>query len=504
MRFIEKLGFPYGKRSTLLTVFLALLFSSNLFAQNGDYRLSCDQQDIHTYNGYVYELWQSDDATFDGCMITKNNGDFYVSWTQIRNTLARKGFRPGVPNQEINYFVNNEFSGNVFFGAYGWWRNPGASGHAQAVEYYVVEDWGVYRPTDGAPKVGEVTSNGGTYDIYISQKTNQPSVYPGITNFTQIKCIRKPGQETSSGSITMANHFNAWADEGWPVGDLYEVSMKIEGFSSGPSDPTSGGAYVAATLGTAGVYTGGSGGASGGLSGLYRLKAKWGGRYATSNNQNWAIVRETSFQNWSSQHWELINVSGNEYRLREQYGNRYLTGAENNGAWVRVTGLQSSWSSQIWILENISGSEYRLKNKWTGRYLRNKNSNWGEVNTANLNASGNAQRWVLEAVPENRPSIQPGGNMAFHANPASALANSKAPVNVFPNPTEGLLNIQCSDKLVKGNFQVELFRLTGESLGVFNVDGTSTVLDLSPFAKGAYLLRIIGDETNSTHRVLKH
>jgi len=380
---------------------ISVVTPSLVSAQEKNFREDCDvKQAVFKHNDYDYELWQSNNVS-DACMKTKQNGDFTVSWSTINNTLARKGKRPGVPNQQINYTVNSTFTGNVFYGAYGWWRSEGETGIESAVEYYVVENYGVNKPTDGGDLAGIVNSDGADYEVYIIPKYGQPNVY-GINDFTQIKCIRVKDQLRSSGTITMANHFNKWASLGWPAGDLFEVSMKIEGYSNGPEDPTVGQAEITVEMLTSGEYTGSTKDKrkkgknqpkTGPLSGTYFLESKLSGRYITSDDKFLSSVKESKLQkDWNSQHWKLIYVSPKSYRLKELYGGRYLQA--NPDGKVFVNDLKETSMAQIWTVVKRGKGFIGFRDKATNLFLEIKNEDWGVLKASGFKNT-DAQKWNL-------------------------------------------------------------------------------------------------------------
>lgn len=171
---------------------------------------------------YTYEYWKDSGS---GSLVLKADG-FSVDWSNINNLLGRKGIRPGSANLVVNYEANYQPNGNSYLCIYGWTRNP-------LVEYYIVDSWGSWKPPGGS-SMGTLTSDGGTYDIYRTQRVNQPSI-DGNTTFYQYWSVRK--EKKTSGTITVGNHFSAWAAKGLNMGSFYEVSMTVEGYqSSGKAD----------------------------------------------------------------------------------------------------------------------------------------------------------------------------------------------------------------------------------------------------------------------------
>lgn len=184
--------------------------------------MACDNG-IGTHCGLTYEYWK-DQGT--GCLTNTNDG-FSVEWNNINNLLGRKGVRPGTKDQVVHYEADYRPNGNSYLCVYGWTRSP-------LVEYYIVDSWGSWRPPGGQGHMGTVQSDGGTYDIYRTLRENQPSI-DGNATFYQYWSVRTEKRE--SGTITVANHFDAWERNGMNMGNLYEVSMCVEGYqSSGSAD----------------------------------------------------------------------------------------------------------------------------------------------------------------------------------------------------------------------------------------------------------------------------
>ncbi|WP_081426550.1 glycoside hydrolase family 11 protein [Sorangium cellulosum] len=173
--------------------------------------------------GLTYEYWKD---RGEGCLTNTADG-FRVNWNNINNLLGRKGVRPGGKDHVVTYEADYRPNGNSYLGVYGWTTSP-------LIEYYIIDSWGTWRPPGGEGFVGTVTSDGGTYDIYKTQRVNQPSI-EGNKTFYQFWSVRK--EKRTSGTITVANHFDAWERQGLTLGTFYEVSLVVEGYqSSGSAD----------------------------------------------------------------------------------------------------------------------------------------------------------------------------------------------------------------------------------------------------------------------------
>jgi hypothetical protein len=130
----------------------------------------------------------------------------------------------GIPHSPITH--SGTFSVGSGLGSlsvYGWTTNP-------LVEYYVMEcNDGI---STGGSQKGTVTSDGASYTIWENQRVNEPSI-EGTSTFNQYISIRDSC--TSSGTVTVENHFNAWAAAGLNLGTMNFQVIAVESWSGSGS-----------------------------------------------------------------------------------------------------------------------------------------------------------------------------------------------------------------------------------------------------------------------------
>jgi endo-1,4-beta-xylanase len=180
-----------------------------------------------THNGFYFSWW-----TDNGSQATYTNGpggQYSITWGTGGNLVGGKGWMPGTSNRVISYSGTYNYVGNSYLAVYGWTKNP-------LIEYYVVENFGTYNPSSGGTAKGQVTSDGSVYDLYVSTRTQQPSII-GTATFQQYWAVRR--NKRSSGTVTFANHVAAWKNAGLNLGAHDYQIVATEGyFSSGSSTIT--------------------------------------------------------------------------------------------------------------------------------------------------------------------------------------------------------------------------------------------------------------------------
>jgi endo-1,4-beta-xylanase len=273
--------------------------------------------------GYYYQMWTNGQGS--ACMTLNSGNSYSTSWSGVGDFVDGVGWNPG-SSQTINFSSSlNASGGTTLVSLYGWSTSP-------LVEYYVEENYSG-SPNTAGTYMGQVTSDGGTFNIYEHQQVDQPSIQ-GTATFEQYLAIRT--SPTSSGTITTQNFINAWADHGMNLGTLNYQILATEAWGGGSGNDS-------VTVNTGGGSGGGGGGGSGGSGCTATLSAGSSGsnwynlNVSVTGSDNWtvtmnlvspAVVYSTwnAGATWPSQYVMVATPNGN--------GNNWGVTISPNGQWT--------------------------------------------------------------------------------------------------------------------------------------------------------------------------
>jgi len=311
-----------GRLRVLLGVAFAVILAAATTALPGPAKAAtaiCSNQ-TGTNGGYYYQMYTAGSGS--ACLTLNSGNSYSASWSNIGDFVAGVGWNPG-SNHTVSFSSSLSASGTSLVSLYGWSTNP-------LVEYYVIENYTGSAPTAGT-YMGQVTSDGGTYNIYEHQQVNQPSIQ-GTATFEQYLAIRT--SPVSSGTITTANFFSAWASHGMNLGTLNYQILATEAYSNGSGNSS-------VTVNSGGGGSGGGGGSSGGCTATLSAGSQGSNWYnlnvSVTGSSTWTVTMDLVAPAVVASTWNVNASWPSEYVMTAKpngNGNNWGVTITPNGQWT--------------------------------------------------------------------------------------------------------------------------------------------------------------------------
>jgi hypothetical protein len=180
-----------------------------------------------TSDGLNYGIWTN--GSGGSITVFPDAHAFSASWSNSSDFLAHVGLDFNPPKAYTSYgtitaqFVEmktGSAGGFSSIGIYGWTHSP-------CVEWYINEDaFGNLYANGGTT----ATIDGATYTLSMMTTTGTGGANAcesGHTgSWTQMRSTRKTARQC--GTVTVSDHFAAWAKQGWSLGTLASVHINVE------------------------------------------------------------------------------------------------------------------------------------------------------------------------------------------------------------------------------------------------------------------------------------
>lgn len=231
--------------------------------------------------------------------------------------------------------------------------------------------------------------------------------------------------------------------------------------------------------------------------GLYTLRNNETGQYLATGGADLAAETGTA-EGWRYQTLSSTDDDRTKFTLTAIDANgtyeiagsrglmRIFISGSNTGAIGQVVGTNPGADRRA-IFENVSGSAYRfqLNDLYVTENATNQtinNNNVGTITAVALDVNDNRQIWTIEAAVLSNDDF----------NLSSVFISN--PINDF---------IQIKGLSADVN-KVEVFNLVGKSLITMETQGRSSLeLDATTFSSGVYLVKLYGEQSFSTKKVVK-
>ncbi|MCR5599341.1 MAG: glycoside hydrolase family 11 protein [Ruminococcus sp.] len=190
------------------------------------------------YALYDYGYWNDSSGSIK--MTPGMRGSYDCYWRDVTDCLFKTGEFYQKNAQEKRKILGSPVSdykavmdpaSDYYFGAYGWFTDP-------YVEFFIIDDWGINRPTFKNDPIAKVELDGGEYEIYIQPLNLRQGLASGpiVYRYYSVRTEKRSAESNIiEGKISIGMHLEALKKAGAELGDIYQITLAVEGLNSSGS-----------------------------------------------------------------------------------------------------------------------------------------------------------------------------------------------------------------------------------------------------------------------------
>jgi hypothetical protein len=162
-----------------------------------------------------------------------------------------------------------------------------------------------------------------------------------------------------------------------------------------------------------------------------------------------------------------------------------MTDADGDGTWEGVAAFPSSGGNYVFLNSPANGGDWGAKEDLTGLACADAN-NWNDR--------------LMPALTSNITVCAIFASCDPCQNPTGVEDNVQEIINIYPNPTGGLLNINSSVEIK----EVYIYDVLGKRVLVENMNNNINVINVESLIDGVYFIKVdMKNNTTSTLRFVK-
>ena len=116
-------------------------------------------------------------------------------------------------------------------------------------------------------------------------------------------------------------------------------------------------------------------------------------------------------------------------------------------------------------------------------------------------AAGNRTSRTIVIPPKQAPALEPQEEKQPAAVYTEVLSGIE--LKIYPNPTDGVLNVEIHNLPESQTADILLYNLSGKLIGSYKGIGESAIIDISAQVPGTYLMKIRAGDYETEWKIIK-